>query len=125
MEAFRSQHHAREIEPVVDQGWSGIVPAGLFALCGVVLLVLLSYRPADDMTGVGMVFPLSLSEDDILAQVGASGGRVVRFGGFGHIAVVVRDDGAVPQAEDFGAMFTLSPLIASACFESGDTNNAF
>ncbi|WP_114098028.1 MULTISPECIES: hypothetical protein [Thalassospira] len=97
----------------------------MFALAGVLLLVLLSYRPSDGMAGVGMVFPLSLSEDEILSQVGAAGGRVVRFGGFGHMAVVVRDDGMVPKADDFGAMFALSPLVASVCFDSGETSNPF
>ncbi|MDG4717803.1 MULTISPECIES: hypothetical protein [Thalassospira] len=125
MEAFKNFHKTSAIQPDDENGWAGIVPTIAFAVCGVVLLVLMSYRPVHDMTGVGMVFPFSLSEDEILVQVGAAGGRVVRFGGFGHMAVVVRDDGMVPQSDDFGALFTLSPLIASACFDLGETKNAF
>ena len=72
-----------------------------------------------------MVFPFSMSEEEILERVGASGGRVARFGGFGQMAVVVRDDGAVPEASDFGALFALSPLVASACFDAEEDNTAF
>ncbi|MBX2830315.1 MAG: hypothetical protein KTR23_03910 [Rhodospirillales bacterium] len=72
-----------------------------------------------------MVFPFSMSEEEILVQVGAAGGRVARFGGFGHMAVVVRDDGVVPKATDFGAIFSLSPLVLSACFSLDETKNAF
>ncbi|MEQ8286680.1 hypothetical protein [Thalassospira sp.] len=106
-------------------GWQGIFPTMAFALLGVFLLLVLSYRPTEDLTGVGMVFPFSMSEDEILMQVGAAGGRVARFGGFGHMAVVVRDDGEMAEASDFGAMFALSPLILSACFDTDETNNAF
>jgi hypothetical protein len=125
LEAFKTLHKTKTIQPDDESGWAGIVPTVAFALCGIVLLVLMSYRPSPDMAGVGMVFPFSLSEDEILAQVGAAGGRVGRFGGFGLMAVVVRDDDRMPQADDFGAIFTLSPLVASACFDLGETNNAF
>lgn len=110
---------------VEEDGWSGIVPTILFAIAGVMLLVVLSYRPSDSLPGVGMVFPFSMSEEEILERVGASGGRVARFGGFGQMAVVVRDDGAVPEASDFGALFALSPLVASACFDAEEDNTAF
>lgn len=112
-----------------DAGWKGIGPTITFAVLGVFLLLILSYRPAETgvgpEAGVGMVFPFSMSEEEILIQVGAAGGRVARFGGFGHMAVVVRDDGIVPQAADFGAIFSLSPLVLSACFDSDKTINAF
>ncbi|WP_033068295.1 hypothetical protein [Thalassospira australica] len=96
-----------------------------FAVFGVLLLVVLSYRPVSEMGSAGMVFPFSMTEDDILQQVGAAGGRVVRFGGFGHLAVVVNDDGSMPEADAMGALFALSPLITSACFDADDVNNAF
>ncbi|MBC05671.1 hypothetical protein [Thalassospira sp.] len=125
MEAFQKTPEATRILAIDDDGWRGIVPTMLFAFVGVMLLVVLSYRPSDAMSGVGMVFPFDMSEQEILERVGASGGRVARFGGFGHMAVVVRDDGTLPEAGDFGALFTLSPLIASACFDADAPKNAF
>jgi hypothetical protein len=125
LEAFQKDIEASAIQSVEEDGWRGIVPTILFAIAGVMLLVILSYRPSDALTGVGMVFPFAMSEEEILERVGASGGRVARFGGFGHMAVVVRDDGAVPEAADFGALFTLSPLVASACFDAEEDNKAF
>lgn len=114
-----------ESETVVDDGWRGIMPTIVFAFAGVLILVFLSYRPSDAVAGVGMVFPLSMSETEILERVGTFGGRVTRFGGFGHMAVVVRDDGMMPKAGDFGALFSLSPLIVSACFDAETTSGAF
>lgn len=108
-----------------DDGWQGLGPTVLFVAAGVILLVLLSYRPAVDARAVGMVFSPSMSEEDIIARVGMAGGRVARFGGFGHMAIVYRDDGAVPRASEFGAWFTLSPLIVSACFDSEQTGRTF
>ena len=125
MEAFQKELEPGVIPAVEEDGWRGIVPTMLFAIAGVMLLVVLSYRPSDALTGVGMVFPFAMSEEEILERVGASGGRVARFGGFGHMAVVVRDDGAVPEADDFGALFTLSPLVASACFDADEDTKAF
>ena len=117
MEAFKTLPKSGANPQLQENGWSGILPTMAFAVCGVLLLMVLSYRPTSDFTGVGMVFPFSMSEDEILSHVGAVGGRVARFGGFGHMAVVINDDGTVPKAEDYGALFTLSPLIVSACFD--------
>ncbi len=125
MEAFRKAPETSTNYAVEEDGWRGIVPTILFAIVGVTLLVVLSYRPSDAMQGVGMVFPFTMTEQEILEQVGEAGGRVARFGGFGRMAVVVRDDGAVPEAEDFGALFAMSPLITSACFDAGAAKNAF
>lgn len=125
MEAFKTLPKSRANLRVDEDGWTGILPTMAFALFGVLLLVVLSYRPTSNMTGVGMVFPFAMSEDEILTQVIAAGGRVVRFGGFGHMAVVANDNGMVPEAKDYGALFSLSPLIASACFDSGEATNAF
>ncbi len=125
MSAFKA-HQYKEIAQTADKdGWQGFWPTMLFALMGVIALVVLSYRPPTNGEGVGMVFPLSMSEDEILAQVGAAGGRVARFGGFGHMAVVFRDDGKTAEADQFGALFTLSPLVLSACFETDDTPEQF
>lgn len=125
MEAFKILLKPTENQALDESSWSGVLPTLIFAFLGVLMLVVLSYRPAADLNGVGMVFPFTMSEEQILAQVGAAGGRVTRFGGFGHMAVVVSDDGAQPNAKDYGAMFTLSPLIVSACFDSGEATNAF
>lgn len=125
MEALKKLQVADRNMAVDTDGWQGILPTMAFAILGVLLLLVLSFRPTEDLTGVGMVFPFSMSEDEILMQVSAAGGRVARFGGFGHMAVVIRDDGEVPEAADFGAIFTLSPLILSACFDMDETNNAF
>ncbi len=125
MSAFKA-HQYKEIAQTADEdGWQGFWPTMLFALMGVIALVVLSYRPPTNGEGVGMVFPLSMSEDEILAQVGAAGGRVARFGGFGHMAVVFRDDGKTAEADQFGALFTLSPMVLSACFETDDTPEQF
>jgi hypothetical protein len=125
VEAFKTLTKNAEYQPVEESNWQGVLPTMMFAIAGIMLLLFLSYRPVVDMKGVGMVFPFSMSEEEILNRVGAAGGRVLRFGGFGHMAVVIKDDGSQPEADDFGALFTLSPLIASACFEAGETNNAF
>lgn len=125
MDCLRKVTGASTAEIVENDGWRGIIPTIVFALAGVLLLVLLSYRPSDEIAGVGMVFPLSMSETEILERVGTFGGRVTRFGGFGHMAVIVRDDGMMPKAEDFGALFSLSPLIASTCVDVDMTNSAF
>ena len=125
MEVFKKSQFTEKSLVADDAGWKGLGPAMAFAVFGVLVLLVLSYRPAETGAGVGMVFPFSLSEEEILLQVGAAGGRVARFGGFGHMAVVVRDDGVVPQAADFGAIFSLSPLVLSACFDADETKNAF
>jgi hypothetical protein len=122
-----SDRTSQKIAILAEQqdGWHGIVPTMIFACLGVILLVVLSYRPSDVLPGVGMVFPFDMSETEILERVGASGGRVARFGGFGHMAVVINDDGSIPEAETFGALFALSPLIASACFDVDSTKSVF
>ncbi|WP_286791678.1 hypothetical protein [Thalassospira sp. UBA4513] len=125
MELFQKHTEVTPRLSSEEDGWRGIVPTGLFAFAGLVLLVILSYRPSEALQGVGMVFPFDMTEAEILERVGASGGRVTRFGGFGHMAVVVHDDGVVPEADDFGALFTLSPLIASVCFDADASKNAF
>ncbi|WP_417829615.1 hypothetical protein [Thalassospira sp.] len=125
MDLFRKVAGTSRTVVVEDDGWRGILPAIVFAFAGVLFLVFLSYRPSDTVAGVGMVFPLSMSETEILEQVGAFDGRVTRFGGFGHMAVVVRDDGMMPKAGDFGALFSLSPLIVSVCFDAETTSGAF
>ncbi|MCC9620493.1 hypothetical protein LPB41_02215 [Thalassospira sp. MA62] len=108
-----------------QDGWQGIVPTFLFAVAGVVLLIFLSYQPAAHDKSVGMVFPFSMTETEIMTRVAANDGRVVRFGGFGHMAVVVRDDGQIPNPSDFGAWFAVSPIIVSSCFDRANATNSF
>ncbi|WP_417811511.1 hypothetical protein [Thalassospira alkalitolerans] len=104
--------------------WRGIIPVGIFAIIGTVMLVVLTYRPLVGAREVGMIFPLAMSETEILNHVGSNGGRVLRFGGFGHLAVVARDDGLVPEAKDFDALFALAPIILSVCaFADSDVNS--
>jgi len=122
---FKKSQFTEKSLVATDADWKGIGPAVAFAVLGVLLLLVLSYRPVETGDGVGMVFPFSMSEEEILLQVGAAGGRVARFGGFGHMAVVVRDDGIAPKSADFGAIFSLSPLVLSACFDADETKNAF
>jgi len=125
LETLKFAPQPRAYQATEDGGWQGLIATMFFAVFGVLLLVVLSYRPVSEMGSAGMVFPFSMTEDDILQQVGAAGGRVVRFGGFGHLAVVVNDDGSMPEADAMGALFALSPLITSACFDADDVNNAF
>ena len=115
----------KEILAESGDHWRGIVPAGFFAIAGVIMLIVMTYQPVGDAREVGMMFPFSMSEDEILTRVGANGGRVVRFGGLGNIAVVIRDDGTAPEAVDFGALFSLNPIVLSVCALADDDLNIF
>lgn len=115
----------QEVVEKSHDDWRGIVPTGMFAIAGVLVLIVLTYQPQADVREVGMMFPLSMTEEDILSRVGTNGGRVVRFGRFGNIAVVIRDDGMVPKADDFGALFSLNPFVLSVCTLADGEQNIF
>lgn len=116
---------AHPVAPKETDSWRGVWPVVLFSVLGVLCLCIATYRVPDDTRLVGMVFPFGWSEDQILKRVASSGGRVLRFGGFGHMAVVARDDGAPPRPEDFGAWFAMSPLVSSICAQPIEKPVAF
>jgi len=93
-----------------------VIPAAILAAACLLVLAAASLRPLPGQDQVGVVFPPSLDDAQVLARVAEAGARLVRPGAWPFIAVVAVDGPhTLARLEDLGALFTVNPLVLGAC----------
>ncbi|HBC06797.1 MAG TPA: hypothetical protein DC046_04350 [Rhodospirillaceae bacterium] len=93
-----------------------LLPTAMLVGFCILWLAIAALRPQSGQSQIGVVFPPSLTETEILARIADAGGRLVREGAWPFIAVVALDTPeTLTRLGSQGALFTVNPLALGSC----------